>query len=65
MAFNMKDDMEDGHFDQSGTFIFKKNDELIKDAWLDNINWDNVKNKAGDLWHKVIINALNIILVFF
>lgn len=24
MAFNMKDDLEDGHFDTDGTFIFKK-----------------------------------------
>lgn len=47
--------MEDGHFDQNGTFIFKKNDELIKDAWLDNIDWDNIKKKAGDLWQKVIL----------
>lgn len=59
MAFNMKEDMEDGHFDQDGTFIFKKKDELIKDAWLDNINWDNIKNKAGNLWQKVLYLNVN------
>lgn len=54
MAFNMKEDMEEGHFDQNGTFIFDKKDADIKDAWLDNIDWDNVKNRAGKLWHKVL-----------
>uniref|UniRef100_A0A915EHY3 Mitochondrial import receptor subunit TOM7 homolog n=1 Tax=Ditylenchus dipsaci TaxID=166011 RepID=A0A915EHY3_9BILA len=50
MAFNMKDDMEEGHFDKDGTFIYNKKDTTIKDAWLDNINWENVKNSAGKHW---------------
>ncbi len=40
--FNMKDEMDDGHFDSEGTFIFKKDKEEIKDAWLDNIDWNMV-----------------------
>ncbi|VDN57931.1 unnamed protein product [Dracunculus medinensis] len=52
MAFNMKDDLEDGHFDTDGTFIFKKKEREIKDAWLDNIDWNYVKKNAGDRWHR-------------
>jgi len=53
MAFNMKEDLEEGHFDTGGNFIFNKKENMIKDAWLDNIDWDNLKNKAGKNWNKV------------
>lgn len=49
-AFNMVEDLEDGHFDADGNFIFNKKQQEIKDAWLDNIDWGNVKNAAGDQW---------------
>ncbi|VDM62981.1 unnamed protein product [Angiostrongylus costaricensis] len=49
-AFNMKEDMEDGHFDETGNFIFDKKEKEIKDAWLDDIDWSTVKEKAGDQW---------------
>lgn len=55
MPFNMKEDMEEGHFDEAGNFVYDKKEDVIKDAWLDNINWDNVKNKAGKLWEKVFL----------
>ncbi|KAI1721440.1 TOM7 family domain-containing protein [Ditylenchus destructor] len=45
MAFNMKEDMEEGHFDSNGTFIFDKKEN-------DNIDWDNVKKKAGTHWEQ-------------
>lgn len=38
-AFNMEEEMQQGHFDKEGTFIFKKEKEEIKDSWLDNIDW--------------------------
>ena len=38
-AFNMEEEMQDGHFDKEGTFIFKKDKALVKDSWLDNIDW--------------------------
>lgn len=48
--FNMKDEMDDGHFDSEGTFIFKKDKQEIKDAWLDNIDWNMVcSNANGDI----------------
>ncbi|CAB3402192.1 unnamed protein product [Caenorhabditis bovis] len=49
-AFNMKEDMEDGHFDETGNFIFDKKEKEIQDAWLDGIDWSTVKKKAGDQW---------------
>ncbi|OZC11415.1 hypothetical protein X798_01271 [Onchocerca flexuosa] len=52
MAFNMKEDLEEGHFDTDGNFIFDKKEAEIKDAWLDNIDWANVKADAGDQWHQ-------------
>ncbi|EJW79834.1 hypothetical protein WUBG_09255, partial [Wuchereria bancrofti] len=52
MAFNMKEDLEEGHFDADGNFIFDKKETEIKDAWLDNIDWANVKAEAGDQWHQ-------------
>jgi len=52
MPFNMKDDMDEGHFDDEGNFIFNKKEKVIRDEWLDNIEWDNVKNAAGKHWKK-------------
>lgn len=36
-AFNMKEEMDEGHFDRDGTYIFNKDDET-KDEWLDNLD---------------------------
>ncbi|CAD6196357.1 unnamed protein product [Caenorhabditis auriculariae] len=49
-AFNMKEDMEEGHFDDTGNFIFNKKEKDIQDAWLDGIDWSTVKKKAGEQW---------------
>lgn len=43
-AFNMEEEMQDGHFDKEGTFIFKKDKEMVKDSWLDNIDWVRSRN---------------------
>lgn len=43
--FNMEEELEDGHFDKEGTFIFKKNNE-IRDNWLDNVDWNKVANNS-------------------
>ncbi|CAH8298596.1 unnamed protein product [Schistosoma turkestanicum] len=41
--FNMKEELEeDGHFDSTGTFIFKKQIDT-RDHWLEDINWLEVK----------------------
>ncbi|KAF7639917.1 Lissencephaly-1-like protein [Meloidogyne graminicola] len=53
MPFNMNDDLEEGHFDAFGTFIYNKKEEIIRDAWLDNIEWDKAKDAAGAKWGKL------------
>ncbi|XP_031780932.1 CD2 antigen cytoplasmic tail-binding protein 2 homolog isoform X1 [Nasonia vitripennis] len=45
-AFNMKEELEEGHFDKEGHYHFKKEKE-IRDNWLDNIDWMKVKSKPG------------------
>lgn len=41
--FNMKEELEDGHFDQQGHYHFKKGDERHLDNWLDDVDWVKVK----------------------
>lgn len=41
--FNMKEELEEGHFDKQGTYIFEKDKEEVKDAWMDNIDWVRVQ----------------------
>ncbi|KAL3856392.1 hypothetical protein ACJMK2_011159 [Sinanodonta woodiana] len=41
--FNMREEMEEGHFDKDGTFIFEKDKGEIRDGWLDNIDWIQIK----------------------
>lgn len=38
----MREEMEEGHFDKQGHFIWKKEEE-IRDNWLDNIDWQKIK----------------------
>lgn len=42
-AFNMKEEMEEGHFDKDGHFIWN-NEKEIRDNWLDNIDWQKIKH---------------------
>jgi len=43
--FNVDEEMEEGHYDESGNYHWKKRDkEEVRDAWLDNVDWTNVKN---------------------
>lgn len=39
--FNMKEELEEGHFDADGHFQWDKNND-IKDNWLDNLDWVKV-----------------------
>lgn len=49
-AFNMKEEMNEGHFDKEGHFIWK-NDEEIRDNWLDNIDWHKVKDNPNSQYN--------------
>ena len=40
-AFNMNEEMDEGHFDKDGTYIFRKDKDEVKDAWVQDI--DNCK----------------------
>lgn len=41
-AFNMREELEEGHFDKDGHFIWN-NEKEIRDNWLDNIDWQKIK----------------------
>lgn len=43
--FNMKEELEEGHFDKQGMYIYDKKQEL-KDGWIDNIDWVRVQERA-------------------
>lgn len=45
--FNMKEEMEEGHFDKDGMYIFSKDKNEIRDEWMDNIDWQIIKEKSG------------------
>ncbi|XP_034188512.1 CD2 antigen cytoplasmic tail-binding protein 2 homolog holn1 [Osmia lignaria lignaria] len=44
-AFNMKEELEEGHFDKQGHYLWNKEKE-IRDNWLDNIDWMQIKPTA-------------------
>lgn len=47
--FNMKEELEEGHFDKDGTYIFNRRNEQIRDNWLDNIDWVNVAPESQSI----------------
>ncbi|KAG8191248.1 hypothetical protein JTE90_003261 [Oedothorax gibbosus] len=49
--FNMKEELEEGYFDKEGTYIFQKDEDQIKDQWLDDIDWVKIKARE-DLKRK-------------
>ena len=40
--FNLKEEQEEGEFATDGSFVWKKSNE-VNDAWLDNVDWVQVK----------------------
>ncbi|XP_055957698.1 CD2 antigen cytoplasmic tail-binding protein 2 [Patella vulgata] len=50
--FNMREEMEEGHFDKNGTYIFDKKDQ-IQDSWMDNIDWVRVKEREKNSKRKM------------
>jgi len=45
--FNMREEMEEGHFDSTGTYIFDRTKEF-QDGWIDNIDWVKVKHTTAE-----------------
>ncbi|CAD6238500.1 GSCOCG00008461001-RA-CDS [Cotesia congregata] len=53
-AFNMKEELEEGHFDKDGHYLWKK-EKQIRDNWLDNIDWvkvDTTEDSKTDVPEK-------------
>ncbi|GAB6030158.1 CD2 antigen cytoplasmic tail-binding protein 2 [Chamberlinius hualienensis] len=46
--FNIKEELEEGHFDKDGNYFLNKEEE-IRDSWLDNIDWVKVKAQEKPL----------------
>ncbi|OCT64549.1 hypothetical protein XELAEV_18045648mg [Xenopus laevis] len=44
--FNLKEEMEEGHFDSEGNYFLRKEDQ-IRDHWLDNIDWVRIKEPTA------------------
>uniref|UniRef100_A0A8C5Q2T2 CD2 antigen cytoplasmic tail-binding protein 2 n=1 Tax=Leptobrachium leishanense TaxID=445787 RepID=A0A8C5Q2T2_9ANUR len=44
--FNLKEEMEEGHFDSEGNYFLKK-EAQIRDHWLDNIDWVRIKETSA------------------
>ena len=55
--FNLKEEMEEGHFDAEGNY-FEKKEEVIRDEWLDSLDWVKVKEQ-GDQYRKYISDDSN------
>ena len=43
--FNLKEEMETGHFDAEGNY-FEKKEEVIRDEWLDSLDWVRIKQQG-------------------
>lgn len=53
--FNLREEMEEGHFDAEGNY-FEKKEEVIRDEWLDSLDWVKIKEQ-GDKHQKDISNG--------
>ena len=42
-GFNLKDEMEEGEFDSTGQFHFKRTKREDQDEWLDSLDWKAIK----------------------
>ena len=54
--FNLKEEMEEGGFDAEGNY-FEKKEDVIRDSWLDDIDW--VKVKELEKGQKTIAEAMD------
>ncbi|XP_072035113.1 CD2 antigen cytoplasmic tail-binding protein 2-like [Amphiura filiformis] len=53
--FNLTEEMEEGRFDAHGNY-FEKKEEVIRDSWLDDIDW--VKVKELEKGQKTVAEAM-------
>lgn len=50
--FNLKDELEEGHFDAEGNYIANERSEDINDEWLDSVNWKEIKDDGDVKYNK-------------
>lgn len=55
--FNLKEEMEEGHFDSEGNYFIKKEKD-IRDNWLDNIDWVQAPHPRHDDLHNLFTASL-------
>ena len=46
--FNLKEEMEEGHFDTEGHYIADKDADAVEDSWLETVDWQEVHEKAAE-----------------
>ncbi|XP_028418105.1 CD2 antigen cytoplasmic tail-binding protein 2-like [Dendronephthya gigantea] len=46
--FNLREEMEEGHFDAAGNYFVKK-DKEIRDEWLDAVDWQKIDERAAKI----------------
>ncbi|XP_065834915.1 CD2 antigen cytoplasmic tail-binding protein 2-like [Oscarella lobularis] len=46
--FNLKEEMEEGYFDQSGHYIATKDSNQVDDNWLESVDWKQVHQKSTE-----------------
>lgn len=44
--FNLKDELEEGHFDAQGNYIANKEDPDATDGWLESVDWNSVESQT-------------------
>ena len=49
--FNLKEEMEEGHFDSAGNYFVKKGKE-VRDEWLDAVDWQKIDKRAVEITKK-------------
>ncbi|CAG2059794.1 unnamed protein product, partial [Timema podura] len=47
--FNMKEELEEGHFDTDGNYHWAKDKRELRDNWLENIDWVKASRNYCDL----------------
>ena len=46
--FNLREEMEEGHFDSAGNYFIKK-DKEIRDEWLEGVDWQKIDERAAKI----------------
>lgn len=60
-AFNLKEEKEEGHFDENGCFIWKEEEKVVQeDAWLQNVSSEEMQKAKRA---KVIVRLILLLCI--